>query len=65
VQGISSFGLLDFNVGLPSQTAANGYIGNYASSNYNSMQVTLRKRISNGLQFDFNYTYSHSIGQRV
>jgi hypothetical protein len=25
------------------------------------MQVTLRKRISNGLQFDFNYTYSHSI----
>ena len=61
IQGVSSFGLLDFNVGLPAQTAANGYIGNYASSNYNSLQVTLRKRISNGLQFDFNYTYSHSI----
>jgi hypothetical protein len=49
------------NVGLPAQTGANGYVGNYASSNYNALLLTLRKRISNGLQFDFNYTYSHSI----
>jgi hypothetical protein len=61
VQQLFSAGLLDFNVGLPAQTGANGYIGNYASSNYNSMQTILRKRVSNGLQFDFNYTYSHSI----
>jgi len=63
VGGLASIagGILEPNVGLPAQTAANGYIGNYASSNYNSLQVTLRKRISNGLQFDFNYTYSHSI----
>src|SRR5271157_5727410 len=49
------------NVGLPAQTGANGYIGNYANSNYNALLVTLRKRISKGLQFDFNYTFSHSI----
>jgi Carboxypeptidase regulatory-like domain len=49
------------NVGLPAQTGANGYIGNYASSNYNGLLLTLRKRISKGLQFDFNYTLSHSI----
>jgi len=61
IQSIFSTGLLDFNVGLPAQTGANGYIGNYASSNYNALLVSLRKRVSNGLQFDFNYTYSHSI----
>src|SRR5208337_476006 len=58
--GIPGFGLAA-NVGLPSQTGANGYIGNYASSNYNALLLTLRKRISNGLQFDFNYTFLHSI----
>ncbi len=30
-------------------------------SNYNALQATLRKQFSNGLQFDFNYTYSKSI----
>jgi hypothetical protein len=29
--------------------------------NYHSMQWTIRKRFSAGLQFDFNYTWSHSI----
>jgi hypothetical protein len=33
-------------------------IGN---ANYHAMQVSLRKRMSHGLQFDFNYTYSKSI----
>jgi hypothetical protein len=61
VGGVSLGGIIDPNVGLPAQTAANGYIGNYASSNYNAFLVTLRKRPSAGLQFDFNYTYSHSI----
>ena len=49
------------NVGLPAQTGANGYIGNYANSNYHGLLVSLRKRVSNGLQFDLNYTFSHSI----
>lgn len=31
------------------------------SSNYNGLQVTMRKQFSNGAQFDLNYTYSKSI----
>jgi hypothetical protein len=61
VQGLLSSGFLDFNVGLPAQTGANGYIGNYASSNYNALLLNVRKRFSNSFQFKFNYTYSHSI----
>jgi hypothetical protein len=30
-------------------------------SNYNALQATLRKQLSNGVQFDFNYTYSKSL----
>jgi len=33
-------------------------IGN---ADYNALQVTLRKSLSRGLQFDFNYTYSKSM----
>ncbi len=61
VQSIFSTGLLDFNVGLPAQTGANGYIGNYAASDYNALLVSLSKQASHGLQFTFNYTFSHSI----
>jgi hypothetical protein len=32
-----------------------------ANANYNAMQINLRKRMSQGVQFDFNYTYSKSI----
>jgi len=31
------------------------------NANYHAMQVNLRKRMSHGVQFDFNYTYSKSI----
>ena len=31
------------------------------NANYNAMQVMLRKKMSQGIQFDFNYTYSKSI----
>jgi hypothetical protein len=34
---------------------------NTASSIYNSMQASIRKQLSRGLQFGGNYTYSHSI----
>jgi hypothetical protein len=30
-------------------------------SNYNSLQVSLQKRMSHGILFDFNYTYSKSL----
>jgi hypothetical protein len=59
--GFGGLGIINPNVGLPAQTSANAYIGNYASSNYNGLLISLRKRISNNLQFDFNYTFSHSI----
>ncbi len=36
------------------------YYGNDASNNYNALQVTAEKRVSNGLQFIAHYTFSHS-----
>ncbi|MGB7434201.1 MAG: TonB-dependent receptor, partial [Candidatus Acidiferrum sp.] len=41
--------------GLIDTLRANGF------SNYNSLQVHLEKRFSNGLQFGASYTYSHSL----
>ena len=49
------------NVGIASQFGTNGMVTNKAASSYNALLVTVRKRLSNNLQFDFNYTYSHSI----
>lgn len=54
-------GLLPPNVGLASQFSVNSYISNAASSNYNALLLTVNKRYSSGLQFAFNYTFSHSI----
>lgn len=34
-----------------------------AISNYNGATVTLRKRFSRGLAFDFNYTWSHNLDE--
>jgi len=31
------------------------------NANYNAMEVTLQHKMTHGIQFDFNYTYSHSI----
>src|SRR5260370_42344435 len=61
VQSIFSTGLLDFNVGKHAQTGANGYIGNYAASDYNALLVSLSKQASHGLPCTFNSTSSHSI----
>jgi hypothetical protein len=54
-------GLIPPNVGLAGQFSVNSYISNAGSSNYNAMLLTLRKRLTGGLQFDFNYTFGHSI----
>ena len=32
-----------------------------ARSNYNSLQLSLRQRLSNSISFDFNYTLAHSL----
>ena len=34
---------------------------NSAAANYNALTVSLRRGLRNGLSFDFNYTWSHSI----
>jgi hypothetical protein len=54
-------GLLDYNVGVSSQFGTNAYITNLANSEYNGALFSLQKRFSQGLQFDFNYTWAHSI----
>lgn len=61
IQALYAFGLLNPNVGLSSQFSTNALITNLGSSSYNGMLLSLRKRFSQGLQFDFNYTFSHSI----
>jgi hypothetical protein len=49
------------NVGLDPQFGSQLYFGNKSYSNYNGLLTSLHKRLSHGLQFDINYTYSHSI----
>jgi len=67
LQGLYGFfsgpfgGVIPPNVGLAGQFSVNSYISNAGSSNYDAMLVTLKKRYSSGLQFQFNYTFSHSI----
>ncbi len=59
--GLSAYGLLPNNVAMPSQFAANAFLTNKGSSNYHALLVSLSKNVSQGLRFDFNYSYSHSI----
>ncbi len=54
-------GLLPTNVGIPSQFGSNTYFTNMGSSNYHGLLVTLDKNMSDGVRFEFNYTWSHSI----
>src|SRR5262249_14488230 len=61
IQALYGLGRLAPNVGLSGQFSTNSYITNLGSSSYNGMLLTLRKRFSRGLEFDFNYTWSHSI----
>jgi hypothetical protein len=59
IQGLS--GLLDYNVGMGAQFSENTIYTNKGFSAYNGLLVTVNKNLSHGLQFDFNYTWSHSI----
>lgn len=61
LQQLHSKQFLNPNVGLSSQFASNLYITNHASSSYNAMLVSLRKRFSKGFEFDVNYTWSRAI----
>jgi Carboxypeptidase regulatory-like domain len=49
------------NVGMGSQFSENTYYTNQGFSNYHGLLATLHKNAGHGLQFDLNYTWSHSI----
>jgi hypothetical protein len=61
MQAISGAGLLPSNVGMGSQFSENTFYTNKGNSNYHGLLVTLHKNAGHGLQFDLNYTWSHSI----
>jgi hypothetical protein len=49
------------NVGMGSQYSEDTYYTNKGNSNYHGFLVTLHKNPGHGIQFDLNYTWSHSI----
>jgi hypothetical protein len=49
------------NVGMSAQFGNNTIFTNKGFSSYNGLLVTLQKNLNHGLQFDINYTFSHSI----
>jgi hypothetical protein len=59
VQGLSNFTPL--NVGSAAQFSQNSFYTNKGSSTYHALLLSLQKNFSHGLQFDFNYTWGHSI----
>ena len=61
VQAMYANGFLNPNVGMSAQFSTNIYISNQGASTYHGLLVSLRKRLSRGLQFDLNYTLSHSL----
>jgi hypothetical protein len=40
-----------------------GVVGSEGSSNYNSLQASVQKGLSHGLQFQLSYTYSHAMDE--
>lgn len=63
---INTFVLNPYQFGGTSPTGATNanYITDNAFSNYNALQVEVRKRFSKGLTFNFNYAWSHSLTDR-
>jgi hypothetical protein len=58
---MSYFGLLPDNVGMAAQLSENTFFTDQGFSSYNGLLATLHKNSGHGLQFDLNYTWSHSI----
>jgi hypothetical protein len=59
IQALS--GLMDYNVGMAAQFGENTVYTNKGFSSYNGLLVSLQKNLTKNLQFDINYTWSHSI----
>jgi hypothetical protein len=60
-QCMSYFNLLPANVGMAAQLSENTFFTDMGFSAYNGLLATLHKNATHGLQFDLNYTWSHSI----
>lgn len=60
-EALSLFGLLPPNAGMAAQFSENTMYTNKGFSGYNGLLTTLHKNAGYGLQFDINYTWSHSI----
>jgi hypothetical protein len=58
---MSLYGMLPDNVGMGAQYSENTFFTDGGFSSYNGMLATLHKNPTHGLQFDVNYTFSHSI----
>jgi hypothetical protein len=54
-------GIIEPGVGLNPQFGSSLYVTNKGYSNYNGLFATLHRKMSHGLQFDVNYTWSHSL----
>ena len=46
----------------PQYNGVTDVYGNVGQSNYNAMQLSLQQRLSNGLTFNVNYTFSKALG---
>ena len=55
------WGMLPANVGMAAQFSENTFFTDKGFSGYNGLLTTLHKNAGNGLRFDLNYTWSHSI----
>jgi Carboxypeptidase regulatory-like domain len=60
-QCMSYYGLLPDNVGMAAQLSENTFFTDMGFSSYNGLLTTLHKNTGHGLQFDLNYTWSHSL----
>jgi len=68
LSGFQTFNITDFweqyGTGLDSGQVLDSYIiGSHGRSNYNAGFLSLRKRTSSGLTFNFNYTLAHAFDQ--
>jgi hypothetical protein len=54
-------GIIEPGVGLNPQFGSSLYVTNKGFSNYNGLLATLHRKLAHGLQFDLNYTWSHSL----
>ena len=61
MQGLAGLAVLPSNVAMSSQWGNNTYLTNGGFSTYHGLLFTLSKNLSQGLQFDINYTWSHSM----